>query len=1207
MKLKAIATAICNCRWLPHKLLLVMKLTILLLIVTLLQVSAKGYGQKITLKEKNTSLEKVMQAIEKQSGYVFIYKDSELQDKSVGVELKNASLEEALNACFKDLQLNYNIIDKNIVISRKEKTVIQKVEDFLASPKSVKIHLTDSIGNPLAGATVQVTGDPTISFVSISDEFGDAKFDNINPGSYKITVSYIGYETIEKVLLVENKNISINLILRNHVRTLQAIAIVDNGYQQISAERETGAFDNIKKSQLQKPAANIAERLIGAVAGLQIREDADGNPKLELRGQTTLFAGANGLGGGGVGNNNPLVVVDGFPLAGNSSNPFSTINPNDVESITVLKDAAASSIWGAKAANGVIVITTKKGDKGTPLKVEFSAFTRFAAKQNVGYLTGEASSADAVNFEQYAFNKWGAYANDGTFNDGVYRVSQATELLDEHNLGFLTTAQLNAGLAQLKTQDNRSQISDYLLSHPTTTQYNLALSGGSQKITSYVSMMAEQDQTNFKGSGDNKYALNYRTNANVFKWLDFDLSGTFQSTRTTNNGIGSYGITQLSPYDMLKNPDGSLTNVQQYYFPILERTVPLTEFPYSFNYNPIQEIANQNLLTNNLNTRIQAGLTFKILPGLTFRSSIQYVNSSYTDKNYYNDQTFYVRNMVNTTSSWNGTLTGTVTPNLPLGGILNQDRGTTESYNFRNQLNFSKIFSGKHEINVVAGTEINNTIGQSYGYPTTYGYNDQTLQVGSFPHGISGTNGWMQYQTNNFNYLPSFGYATQRFLSYFANASYTYLGKYTVSGSYRTDASNLIATDPKFRYSPFYSAGLGYDITKEDFMKSATWLNRLNFRATYGRTGNVDNSTSPYTLINIVSTPNVYINNNIANIASHGNPDLTWEKTTTIDLGLDYSVLNNRLFGKFDVYDKAGKNLLANIPIPSIEGAQFATFNNAAIDNKGIEVTIGTTIPLKGSDISWSGSFTGSYNKSDVTTLYNSKYQTYALVQGGSQAYSQGYDPNTVWAYRYTGWRNGQPTIAGTNGTFLPMDYSNGYRSDDGRGYLENMGTLDPRYILGFTNSFKVYDFNVSFIIIAKLGAVFQSQYFNYLQTNNFEVPNAQVSKVLNGDPNKILTLPTDPNFQNYSAWIAYDRYLNYSYVSANLARLQELNISYNIPKRLLSKAGVKGAQLTAQGNNLYSWFANKTGEDPEYPENSGLNGNLRPRAQYTLGIKVEL
>jgi TonB-dependent SusC/RagA subfamily outer membrane receptor len=199
------------------------------------------------------------------------------------------------------------------------------------------------------------------------------------------------------------------------------------------------------------------------VAGMQIKTDANGNPTIQVRGQTTLTG--NFLGAG----NTPLIVVDGFAITGTEVNsaiqPFGNINPNDVEDITVLKDAAAASIWGARSSNGVIVITTKRGSKNSPLSINFSANTRLAKKQDVSYITGLAGSAETVDFEQLAFNKWGANPNNGTiFSNSI--TSQATVIMNEHYLGYLTEDQRNAGLAQLKTQDNRGQISDYLLENP---------------------------------------------------------------------------------------------------------------------------------------------------------------------------------------------------------------------------------------------------------------------------------------------------------------------------------------------------------------------------------------------------------------------------------------------------------------------------------------------------------------------------------------------------------------------------------------------------------------------------------------------------------------------------------------------------------------------------------------------------------------------
>jgi TonB-linked SusC/RagA family outer membrane protein len=1179
-----------------QKLLLVMRLTTVILIASIMQVSAVTFGQRINMYEKNKPLKTVLRELTRQSGYGFFY-DGKLiaEHQKVSVNLSNVEFDEALKRVFSGLDLNYEIDGKIVSIKKKEESSLLDRLISVFAKSDIRGKVTNENGEPMGGAIVKIEKENSPTKTGLTNEKGEFLFPALEEGKYTITVSYLGYVTQNLPVVLSGSNVSLNFKMIFNTNDLQVVNIVNTGYQKISAEKVTGAFDNVNRNQLQKPAKNIAERLIGVVAGMQIKTDANGNPTIQVRGQTTLTG--NFLGAG----NTPLIVVDGFAITGTEVNsaiqPFGNINPNDVEDITVLKDAAAASIWGARSSNGVIVITTKRGSKNSPLSINFSANTRLAKKQDVSYITGLAGSAETVDFEQLAFNKWGANPNNGTiFSNSI--TSQATVIMNEHYLGYLTEDQRNAGLAQLKTQDNRGQISDYLLENPVTTQFNLSLSGGSRKMNNYLSLMAEHSQSNFKKSYDDKYALNYRTNANLFKWLDFELSGTFQLYKPTANGVQLYDIQQLSPYQLLKNPDGTLTNISKYYQPTMNRLVPLAKFPYSFDYNPIQEIENRSITNNNILGRLQAGLTFKVLPGLTFDSKVQYENIRNEARRYENDRTYAVRNVVNTSSTWDRTPTGPVTRNMPLGGALNQTFSNIETYNFRNQLNFSRTFADKHEINVLVGNEVNNTTTKTTVSAPTYGYDDQTLTVGAFPNGLTGTTGWTGL-SNNFAYFNSFGYATRRFYSLYANAAYTYSGKYTLSGSYRTDASNLIAKDPKYRFSPFYSAGLGYEIGKEKFMQDISWLNRLNLRATYGRTGNVDNSTSPFVLLGINPGPDFYTNLPIGRIASKGNPTLTWEKTATLNLGLDYAVLDHKLYGKIDFYQKKGNDLLANIAIPSYTGSTSSKFNNAAMLNRGIELTLGASLPLKGNDIIWTGNFTGAYNKSKITKLFNPNFNANALAIGGSFAYREGYDPSTYWAYQYAGLVNGKSAIVGPNGTFLPM---NSFLTDDGRSYMQNVGTTNPRYIFGLSNSFKVYDFNLSFITTAKLGAVFKSQGFEYNSSAFLVLPNRQLSSVLNGDPAKILTLPSDPNDATYSGWGNTFRYLNYNYLSANLARLQELSISYNLPQSVRSKFKIKGAQLIVQGNNLYTWLANNRGEDPEY-----LFGSLKPRAQYTFGINVKL
>ena len=368
----------------------------------------------------------------------------------------------------------------------------------------------------------------------------------------------------------------------------------------------------------------------------------------------------------------------------------------------------------------------------------------------------------------------------------------------------------------------------------------------------------------------------------------------------------------------LVDEDGNRTKLSGGFYPqMLDRNVPTENFPYSdWSYNPITEIENRDLGYKELNARIQGGLTVHLLEGLDFDTKIQYemYNTFYTD--IYNENTFTVRRLINTTSSWDKT-TNVVTPNLAKGGFKEESKEEITSYNFRNQLNFDRVFKDRHALNVILGTEIRERIAKTTDYPRTYGYSDETLSVGIYPNGPTGTLDWTGFPNgmmdNAFEYTNSYTYNRDRYFSLYANAAYTLDEKYTVSGSVRTDASNLITDDPKYRYAPFWSVGLGWQIGKEDFMQDAKWIDRLNIRATYGYNGNVDKSTSFRPLISVNSTQNEYTHGFTAAIQSFGNPDLRWERTGTWDVGIDYSFLGGKLAGKIDVYSKLGKDLMASM------------------------------------------------------------------------------------------------------------------------------------------------------------------------------------------------------------------------------------------------------------------------------------------------------
>lgn len=1184
----------------PRKILMIMKLTTLIVSLFFIQVSASTKAQ-ITLNEEKIAMQKILYRISVQTGYDFVYSDKDLKGiKPISISLKNANIEKALEICLANQPLEYEIKDKTVIIKRREPSFLDNVLSAFTA-MDIRGTVLDENGQPLVGANVKVKDSKKGVTTNLNGEF---QLTGINENTI-LQISFLGYKTVE---IAVGKSPVVTVKMELGSSDLEGVTVVSTGYQTLSKERATGSFTTIGQEQLEKPATSIAQRLIGTTAGMQATLDADGNPRFEIRGQTAL----NIRNDFGIRNQNaaPLVVVDGFAIQGD----FSTINPNDVESVTILKDAAAASIWGARSANGVIVIVTKKGKKGTPLNVNFSAFTRISKKLDLDYVNPLATAAETIDYEIKSFEKWGGFINDGSLLGGVgFSWAPGGVALTEEKLKFISATQRDALLAKYRTMSNKDQIRDELLTNPAVQQYNLDLSGSTGKMNNRLSLLYEDTQSNFRGSNSKKYTVNYTADADIFKWLQLSFGGQVNYNKINRNGVNynvnPYGspnpladIGGLAPYEMLRNEDGSLTNLSPYYEPILERDVPMGLFPYAdWSYNPIQEIANRKYKTEDLNLRLQTGLRFKIIKGLSFDTKVQYELGNTFNSNYNNDKTFAVRNKVNTAATWN-MATNSISLNLPKGGILDRNKARTESYVFRNQINFDRKIGEDHEISFIGGSEINNVVYQSDISPTTYGYNEETLSVGTFPNGPGGQFSpivdWLGYN-QVFPYSPILSYATDRYFSLFGNASYSYKNKYTLSGSIRTDASNLITDDPSYRYAPFWSVGMGWQLGKEQFVQDIEWVDRLSLRATYGFNGNVDRSTSFRPLLAMGSIPNIYTGDFTATVSSFGNPTLRWEKTGTWNLGLDYSLFKGQLYGKVDVYNKSGRDLIATLSIPAANGTIRQKLNNAAMTNSGIELELGTIQKIKGNDITWRGNLNFSYNKNKITKLFVANYHPSTLTAGGSIAYVEGEDANALWRYQYAGIKNNQPTVYGPNGD--QYDFS-AFPSGDGRDYLLNMGTRVAPYTLGFINSFKVYDFNLSFIVTGKFGHKFQRKGFNYQPSFNGKIlPNKKITEVLNGDPMKIVPLPLNENEPRYYFWGRFHENLSYLIENASHIRMQEINLSYNLPMNLSSKAGMKRVQVFAQGNDLFTVVANNAGEDPEYPM-----GTLKPQPRISLGIKCE-
>lgn len=491
---------------------------------------------------------------------------------------------------------------------------------FLALPSFaqntwISGQVTDTSGAPVVGVTVTVKGSTR---GTTTDTDGNYRIQGA--ANDVLLFQCLGYNPQEMKI---GQKTAINIELQESVENLEDVVVT--GYQTISKERATGSFDILNKAQLEKPSSNIASRLIGSVAGLTSTQDAYGNPVFEIRGRSSLTTSAT----------QPLLVVDGFAIEGG----FESINPNDVESISILKDAAAASIWGAKSANGVIVVTTKNakpegGGSGASVTVDYSGFLKVSPKLDLDYTLSQASVNDIIDYEVYGFSHMDSsiwYHEENDYSGGMSRVY---ELLTQNRLGHLSDADMNAQINQLRNYSNHDQIKKYLLQNPIVHQENVAVNIATERSSNTLSAMYQNYRQHYKKYNANQYMINFRNRTHLFKWLDFNFNGSYTYSKNDNSGTG---LPDLSPYEMLVDESGKLIRYSNSIdLNYVDRHVPKEEFPYDdWSWNPIEEMNNRELITTKTNARVQAGLTVKIWQGLTFDSRIQYeMIDSYTH-NYY--------------------------------------------------------------------------------------------------------------------------------------------------------------------------------------------------------------------------------------------------------------------------------------------------------------------------------------------------------------------------------------------------------------------------------------------------------------------------------------------------------------------------------------------------------------------------------------------
>ncbi|NVM62190.1 TonB-linked SusC/RagA family outer membrane protein [Mucilaginibacter sp. SG538B] len=862
-----------------------------------MQARARPLMQKVTLAEKNSSLLSVMEKISQQTGYDFILpEDVTAYARPVTIYVRQKELIPVLQMIFEGQLLTYVLQEKMVVISKKDP--VPQVRQPAATRILVNVsgEVADTAGHPLNSATIRITGRGGYFY---TDEAG--KFAFTAEAGEEVTVSFIGFRPY--TFTVKTGMPYQKIILQPVMAAITEVSVVSTGYQNIPKERATGSFSQLNNELLnRRTGSDMVSRLEGVVPGLLFNRNTSnssrGNSDISIRGTNTLFS-----------NSQPLVVLDGFPFDGDINN----INPNDIENITILKDAAAASIWGVRSGNGVIVLNSKKGRRNEKLAIELNGNVTATAKPDLFYSPGYLNSSDYTDIEQRLF-KTGFY--DGQIGDPLRVTSPVVAILAAQRAGTLSAATAEAQLNALRKQDTRSELDKYFYRRGFLQQYSLNFRGGGDKSDYYFSAGEDRNTATLTGNNNNRITLNANYNFFPLKGLQVSAAVNYIQTKSNANStaanttVGGPYVNFTFPYESFADANGNPSAIVKSLNYDFAKNAQQQGY-LDWLYRPLDELRNADNTGSSVENRINVGTQYRLIAGLDISVKYQFEKQTSNADNYYSPATFYTRNLVNQYAQPNGN--GSFTYPVPNEGILQQSDGSLTSHHARGQISFDREPAAGHRVSVIIGSEISSAITESRS-GTVYGYDKATrssfaqIDYASY-FNLNPESGAAQIPTN-----LGFEKLTDHYISYFGNAAYTYLDRYTFSFSGRIDRSNLFGVATNHKSVPLYSTGLAWDISRESFYH-LSWLPYLKVRATYGYNANVNKSASAITTLEQQS--NAYYSGVPYNIVnSPGNPELRWEKVRIANLGLDYTLKNSLLSGSFEYYTKRGIDLFGTSPLP---------------------------------------------------------------------------------------------------------------------------------------------------------------------------------------------------------------------------------------------------------------------------------------------------
>ena len=1076
------------------------------------------------------------------------------------------------------------------------------------------------MGDPLPGATVRVRGTKLATTTDKNGRF-TLSMPALDAGkSYYLDFNFIGMA--KKSVRFRDSSTNMRIAMESAANTLDEVEVVETGYGRLPRKDMVGAFTTVKAEDIMMPAYQTIDQMLqGKIAGLMVVNSSTrvgAAPKITIRGKSTIL-----------GNTDPLWVVDGViqedPISIDASaavttdmreligNQVSWLNPQDIETLTVLKDASATAIYGSKASNGVIVITTKKGS-AERTSIRYS--THFSIRQRPNYdMYDYMNSLERIQFSKEAYDAGARYQSEPL--PQIYTYEGLMAMFNKH---MITEADFAKQMQRLETVN--TDWFKLLCRNSLSQSHNLSVSGGTKKVTYNASFGYSNSKGTEKGNDQNQFTarLNLGVQFNRAIRASFNISGSSRN---------SYGYSGVSPQSYALstarsvpafNEDGSRAYYKSYYEYQLNKTLGKNN---TYGYNVLNEMDNSYSKNSGNTFNVSAYLDFTILPWLSYQVVGSMSYSGNNSESYRGERTSYIER------NFRGYAVGAAEPGsdlykaalMPFGGQLSTNNMGMTSLDMQHKLVASHTFNEIHRLNGMFGWEMRSS--KSTGKANTvWGYvpeRGESLISPSLPEDIVVIGGNQSIGWGALRNLYEGGWSstnvTSNYMSFFGTLAYSLMNRYVLNANIRSDASNRFGQDVKKQFDPTYSFGFSWKIAEEEWFKNnIKWINQLNLRATYGIQGNVVTSVSPELITSYGKLLTGY-NEYYSTIASLPNPYLKWERTRTWNLGLDMQLFN-AVSMNLEYYGRRS-NAIINQDVAEEYGMGTLRLNGGIIYNHGVEWSMNIT-PVHTKDWTFNIGLNASKNwnktETDDRTARADELTHRDFISGNSsRPLRKGYSLYAFWAYDFTGLdsETGLPNFRGATLEKVSDD-----KNIDPTTFLVYAGESEP-YFTGGINPrvrYKQFQLSASFALILGSKKRLPNPYSTFAN-GKLPSPLSNLSKqLLNrwkqpGDETKT-TIPglytsvlDELNLYTPDGYFTnrYDMWANSTVrlVSGTFLRCSQLSFSYNFPKSICQKIHAQAISLSGNTNNIFVIASKKwNGYDPE-------TGSSRQPRIFSFGLSV--